>query len=70
MILYKISKSIQLFLRKLRICTPQDPDIGMLHIYSRDTPTSHEDTWSIILIVVTFIIARNWKSLRYFSTKE
>ena len=49
---------------------PEDPDIELLDIYSKDTLDYNRDTFSIMFIAAQFIIARSWKQLRCPSTKE
>jgi hypothetical protein len=50
--------------------TPQDPVIPFLDIYLKDVPPYHKDTCSTVFIAALFIIARNWKQPRCFSTEE
>jgi hypothetical protein len=38
--------------------------------YTQDTPTCNKDTYSSMLIVAIFIIARSWKEPRCPSTEE
>jgi hypothetical protein len=44
-----------------------DPFLG---IYSKDVPTSNEDTCSTMFIAALFVITRNWKQPRCPSTEE
>jgi hypothetical protein len=52
------------------VVLPEDPAIPLLGIYLEDVPTCNKDTCSIICIVASFIIARNWKEPRCPSTEE
>jgi hypothetical protein len=46
--------------QKLRIDLPQDPDITLLGIYPKDSPSYHKDICSTIFIAAAlFIIAQN-----------
>jgi hypothetical protein len=47
--------------RNLGIYLPQDPDIPLLGIYSKNTPFYHKDTCSIIFIASLIATSRNWK---------
>jgi hypothetical protein len=58
------------FLRKLEIVLPEDPAIPLLGLYPEDVPTVNKNTCSTMFIAALFIIARNWKEPRYFSTEE
>jgi hypothetical protein len=58
------------FLSKLGIVLPQDLALPLLGIYPKDAPTSHKDSCSIVFIAALFIISRNWKHPRSFSTEE
>ena len=49
---------------------PQDLSISLLGIYPKDTPAYHNDTYSTMFIAAFFIVARNWKQLRYALTKD
>jgi hypothetical protein len=54
----------------LGIVSPEDPDIPLLGIYPKDSPTYNKDTCSTIFIEALFIIAINWKKPRCPSTEE
>ena len=49
---------------------PENPALPLLGIYPKDAPTYNKDTCSTMFIAVLFIIARNWKESRCFSTEE
>jgi hypothetical protein len=40
------------------------------HIYPKDVPTCHKDTWSTMFIAALFIIAGSWKEHRCPSTEK
>jgi tRNA(Leu) C34 or U34 (ribose-2'-O)-methylase TrmL len=42
----------------------------LLDTYSKDVPTFPQNTCSIMFTAALFIIARNWKQPRCFSTEE
>jgi hypothetical protein len=50
-----------MFPRKLEIVLPEDPDIPLLSIYSKDAPSYKKDTQSTMFIAALFIIAGSWK---------
>jgi hypothetical protein len=52
------------------IILPEDPVIPLLGIYPKDASTYNKDTCSTMFIAALFIIARNWKQPRCFSTEE
>jgi len=59
-----------MFLRKLDIALPEDPDILLLGIYPKDAPMYNKNTCSTMFIVALFITARDWKEPRCPSTEE
>ena len=61
-------KSIGLFLRKLGINLPQDPEIPLLSTYPAQA--YHKDICSTMFIAVLFVISRTWKQPRCPSTEE
>jgi hypothetical protein len=65
-----LCKSVWLFLRKLDILLPEDPEIPLLCIYSEDVPTGNNNTCSTMFLAALFIIARSRKEPRCLSTEE
>jgi hypothetical protein len=63
-------KSVWQFLRKLDIVLPEDPDIPLLGIYPKCAPMYKKETYAIMFIAASFIIARSWKESRCPSTEE
>jgi len=49
---------------------PQEPATSLLGIYPKDAPPSHKDLCSTMFIAALFIIARNQKQHRCFTTEE
>lgn len=43
---------------------PYGPEIPLLGMYSKDFVSHHRDTYTFVSIVVLFIVARKWSSLR------
>ena len=62
-------KTVQRFLKKLKIEFPYDPAIPLLGIYS-DKTTIQKDTCAPMFIAALFIIAKTWKQAKCPSTDE
>ena len=58
------------FFRKLEINLSHDPAITLMGTYPKDAPSYRKDTCSTMFRTAVFIIARNWKQLRYPSAEE
>jgi hypothetical protein len=69
-IVYLYKHSGNQFLRKLDIALPEDPDVSLLGIYLKDSPTYNQNTCSTMFRAALFIIARSWKEPRCPSTEE
>ena len=67
-LLVSVWKSIGLFLRKLGINLPQDPEIPLLSTYPAQS--YHKDICSTMFIAVLFVISRTWKQPQCPSTEE
>ena len=52
------------------ILLSENPAIPLLRIYPEDAPTCNKDKCSTMFIAALFIIARNWKEPRCFSTES
>ena len=49
---------------------PENPDIPLLGICPKDSPTYNKDTCSSMFIAALYIISRSWKEPRCPSTEE
>lgn len=49
---------------------PQDLDISLLSIYSKNVPSCHTGNCSSMLIADLLIVVRSWNSPKYLSTEE
>ena len=56
--------------KKIWIGSTSRPAILLLGIYTIVAQLCHRDTWSTMFIAALFIIARNWKQPRCFSTEK
>jgi hypothetical protein len=55
-------ESIRRFLRKFHIVLPEDPEMTLLGIYSKDAPTYYQGNMlHYVQSSPIFIIVRNWK---------
>ena len=52
------------FLKKLEIELPYDPAIPLLGIYTEETRTERNTTYTPMFITALFILARTWKQPR------
>ena len=57
-------------LRKLGNNLPQDPEIRLFSIYTKEVHSYHKDMCSMMFIAALFVIFRTWEQLRCPSTKE
>ena len=62
-------KTVQRFLRKLKIELPFDPAIPLLGIYPEKT-TTRKDTCIPMFIAALYTIAKTWKQPKCPSTEE
>jgi hypothetical protein len=58
-------KSVQRFLKKLKIDLPYDPTIPLLGTYLKEWQSTHKrDTCTTMFISAVFTIVKMWKQLR------
>ena len=64
-------KTVQRFLKKVKIEIPHDPAVSLLDIYLKETKTLiQKDTCTPIFMAALFIIAKIWKQPKCPSTDE
>ena len=63
-LVHPLWKAVWCFLEK----EPSNTILG--HIYSKDAPSYHKDTYTTVFIADLLIIVRNWKQPGCFSTEE
>ena len=62
-------KTVEMFLKKLKIKLPYDPAIPLLGIYPEKTMT-RKDTCTLMFIAALFAIAKTWKQPKCPLTEE
>ena len=65
-----LSKSVQSFLKNLKIDLPEDAAIPVIRIYPKDALPHHRVKCYNMFIVALFVIAISWKHPRYPRTEK